>query len=68
MKNKISELISTFKDFDDQRVHWEYLKFKTREFSRNTAMQLSKSRKESRENLEAKVKILRKIIVFLQTI
>ena len=56
MKNKISELISTFKDFDDPRVNWEYLKLKMREFSRNTAMHLSKSRKEAREKLEAKVK------------
>ena len=56
MKNKISELISTFKDFDDPRVNWEYLKFKMREFSRNTAMHLSKSRKEAREKLEDKVK------------
>ena len=56
MKNKISELISTFKDFDDPRVNWGYLKFKMREVSRNTAMHLSKSRKEAREKLEAKVK------------
>ena len=56
IKNKISELISTFKDFDDPRVNLEYLKFKMREFSRNTAMNLSKSRKEAREKLEAKVK------------
>ena len=56
MKNKISELISTFKDFDDPRVNWEYLKFKMRQFSRNTAMHLSKSRKEAREKLEARVK------------
>ena len=60
MKNKISELISTFKDFDDPRVNWKYLKFKMREFSRNTAMHLSKSRKEAREKLEAKVKNLEK--------
>ena len=56
MKNKISELISTFKDFHDPRVNWEYLKFKMREFSRNTAMHLSKSRKEAREKFKAKVK------------
>ena len=56
MKNKINELISTFKDFDDPRVNWEYLKFKMREFSRHTTMHLSKSRKEAREKLEAKVK------------
>ena len=59
-KNKISELISTFKDFDDPRVNWEYLKFKMREFSRNTAMHLSKSIKEAREKLEAKVKNFKK--------
>ena len=56
MKNKISEHISTFKDFDDPRVNWEYLKFKMREFLRNTAVHLPKSRKEARERLEAKVK------------
>ena len=56
MKNKISELKSTSKDFDDPRVNWEYLKFKMREFSGNTVMHLSKSRKEAREKLEAKVK------------
>ena len=56
MENKISELISTFKDSDDPRVNWEYLKFKMREFSRNTGMHLSKSRKEAGEKLEAKVK------------
>ena len=56
MKNKINELISTFKDFDDPRVNWEYLKFKMRGFSRHTAIHLSKSRKEAREKLEAKVK------------
>ena len=57
MKNKINELISTFKDFD---VNWEYLKFKMREFFRHTAMRLSKSRKEAREKLEAKVKNIEK--------
>ena len=61
MKNKISELMSTFKDFDDPRVNWEYLKFKMREFSRNTTVHLSKSRKQAREKLEAKVKNFEKI-------
>ena len=56
MKNKINELISTFKDFDDPRVNWEYLKFKMRGFSRHTVMHLSKSRKEAREELEVKLK------------
>ena len=56
MKNKIDYIISTFKDFDDPRVNWEYLKFKMREFSRHTAMHLSKSRQEAREKLETKVK------------
>ena len=41
MKDKINEIISTFKDFDDPRVNWEYLKFKMRRFSRFTAKQLS---------------------------
>ena len=45
----------TFKDFDDPRVNWEYLKFKMRQFSRFTAKQLSKSRKEAREKLESKI-------------
>ena len=40
MKNKINELISTFKDFDDPMVNWEYLNFEMREFSRHTAMHL----------------------------
>ena len=56
MKNKINEIISPFKDFDDPRVNWEYLKFKIREFPRHTAVHLSKSRKEAREKLEAKGK------------
>ena len=30
MKNKINEISSTFQDFDDPRVNWEYLKFKMR--------------------------------------
>ena len=55
MKNKINEKSSTFKDFDDPRVNWEYLKFKMRQFSRFTAKQLSKSRKEAREKLESKI-------------
>ena len=69
MKNKINELILTFKDFDDPRVNWEYLKFKMREFSRHSAMHLFQSRKEAREKLERlKLKILRKTTVLLQTI
>ena len=28
MKNKINEISSTCKDFDNPRVNWEYLKFK----------------------------------------
>ena len=55
MKNKINEISSTFQDFDDPRVNWEYLKFKMRQFSRSTAKQLSKSRKEAREKLESKI-------------
>ena len=52
MKNKINKICSTFKDFDDPRLNWEYLKFKMRQFSRFTARQISKSRKEAREKLE----------------
>ena len=52
MKNKINEISSTFQDFDDPRVNWEYLKFKMRQFSRSTEEQISKSRKEAREKLE----------------
>ena len=55
MKNKINEISSAFKDFDDPRVNWEYLKFKMRQFSRFTAKQFSKSRKEAREKLELKI-------------
>ena len=61
MKNKINEISSTFKDFDDPRVNWEYLKFKMRQFSRFTAKQLSKSRKEAREKFESKIENLRKM-------
>ena len=61
MKNKINEIISTFKDFDDPRVNWKYLKFKMREFSLHTAMHLSKSRKEVRQKLEARLKIFKKL-------
>ena len=32
MKNKINEISSSFKDFDDPRVNWEYLKFEMRQF------------------------------------
>ena len=60
MKNKINEIMSTFKDFDVPRVHWEYLKFKMGEFSRHTAMHLSKLRKEGREKLQGKVKNFKK--------
>ena len=55
MKNKINEISSTFQDFDDPRVNWEYLKFKMRQFSRSTVKQLYKSRKEAREKLESKI-------------
>ena len=37
IKNKINELMSTFKDFDDPRINWEYIKLKMREFSRHTS-------------------------------
>ena len=60
MKNKINEISSTFKDFDDPRVNWEYLKFRMRQFSRFTAKQLSKSRKEAREKLESKIENFKK--------
>ena len=55
MKNKINEICSTFKDFDDPRENWKYLKFKMRQFSRFTARQLSKSRKKAGEKLESKI-------------
>ena len=62
MKNKINEVVSTFGDFDDPRINWEYLKFKIREFSRDTAIKLAKARKLKRENLEFKVNSYEKII------
>ena len=62
MKNKINEVVSTFGDFDDPRINWEYLKFKIREFSRDTAIKLAKARKLERENLEFKVNSYEKII------
>ena len=55
MKNKINEISSTFQDFNDPRVNWEYLKCEMRQFSRSTAKQISKSRKEAREKLESKI-------------
>ena len=55
MKNKINEISSTFRDFEDPRVNWEYLKFKMRQFSKFTVKQLSKSRKKAREKLVSKI-------------
>ena len=62
MKNKINEVVTTFGDFDDPRINWEYLKFKMREFSRDTAIKLAKAKKLERENLEFKVYSYEKII------
>ena len=62
MKNKINEVVTTFGDFDDPRINREYLKFKMREFSRDTAIKLAKTRKLERENLEFKVNSYEKII------
>ena len=61
MKNKINEVVTTLRDFDDPRINWEYLKFKMREFSRETAIKLLKGRKLERENLEFKVNSYEKI-------
>ena len=60
MKNKINEVVTTFGDLDDPRINWEYLKFKMREFSRDTANKTGKSKE--RENLEFKVNSYEKII------
>ena len=38
MKNKINEVVTTFGDFDDPRINWEYLKFKMREFTLKTEL------------------------------
>ena len=65
MKNKVNKIISTFKDFHDPRVNWEYLKFKMRGFSRHTF--LNQERKLEK-NYTLKLKILRKTIVLLLTI
>ena len=62
MKNKINEVVTTFGDFDDPRINWEYLKFKMREFSRDTAIKLAKARKLEKEILEFKVNNYEKII------
>ena len=62
MKNKINEVVSTFGDFDDPRINWESLKFKMREFSRDTSIKLAKARKLEWENLKFKVNIYEKII------
>ena len=62
MKKKINEVVSTFGDFDDPRINWEYLEFKMREFSRDTAIKLAKARKLKRENLEFKINSYEKII------
>ena len=48
MKNKINEVVTTFGDYDDPRINWECLKFKMREFSRDTAIKLAKARKLER--------------------
>ena len=61
-KNKINKVVTTFGDFDDPGINWEYLKFKMREFSRDTAIKLAKARKLERENLEFKVNSYEKII------
>ena len=60
--NKIDEMATTFRDFDDPRINWKYLNFKMREFSRDTAIKLAKARKLERENLEFKVNSYGKII------
>ena len=61
MKNKINQVVTTFEDYDDPRINWEYLKFKMREFSRDTSIKLAKARKLERENLEFKVNSFEKI-------
>ena len=50
------------RDFDDPRINCEYLNFKMREFSRDTAIKLARTRKLERENLEFKVNSYEKII------
>ena len=41
MKNKINEVVITFRDFDDSRINLECLQFKIRKFSRDTAIKLA---------------------------
>ena len=36
MKNKINEVVTTFGDFDDPRINWEYLKFKMDKLDKTT--------------------------------
>ena len=48
MKNKVNTVVTTFRDFDGPRINWEYLKFKMREFSRDTGVKLAKA-KETRK-------------------
>ena len=55
-------MVTTFGDFDDPRINWKYLKFKMREFGRDTALKLVKARKLERENLEFKVNSYEKTI------
>ena len=62
MKNKINEVVTTFGDFDNPRINWEYLKFKMRKFSRDTTIKLAKAKKLERENFKFKVNSYEKII------
>ena len=56
MKDKINQVVSEFSEFDDPRINWEYLKFKTREVARNRSTELAKERRQKRTNLQSKVK------------
>ena len=39
LKSNINDIVSNFNEFDD-RVNWEYLKFKMREYSTNECIKL----------------------------
>ena len=61
LKSKMNEIVSSFNEFDDARVTWEYSKFKMMEFSSNESIKIAKLRKVNRVKLEEKVKTFARI-------
>lgn len=67
---KISGLINNLKQnqdiFADQRVWWEYLKYKIREFSLNYGRQRAKETRENEKHYESELKLIEEKIDSLQ--